>query len=209
MGLCLKTLPEAQQLGSTIYLNPHFHLVLLFIQNKELKTKWHHHETARKAMARSSERSASHCKSQAADWALPEGAAIKLSQDPAGFPWQKWREEWLWGGSVWPLWASVQRQQKLHGVFLYVEFARARMHMFEHAVFEKLLSWIINICLSVFSAIIFPLVSEVSCGREKLNLFIWSNLGFYKNILWGCKETQFEYRLNRRALNTYTNSIHI
>lgn len=33
-------------------LNSHFHQVFLFIQNKEVKTKWHFNRTARKAPAR-------------------------------------------------------------------------------------------------------------------------------------------------------------
>ena len=139
MGLCLKTLPEARQRGSTIYPNPHFHLVFLFTQNKELKTKWHFHKTERKATARLYERSASHSEPGPS----PEGSRTAPPLHPTGFLWQKWRG------------ATLRRKcLKVHRTLrcMNVQYASVRMHMFEQAVFEEsLLSGIINICLSVFS----------------------------------------------------------
>lgn len=148
MGSCLKTFPEA------FILNSHFHLVFLFIPNKELKTKWHFHKRATEAQARNYEHFLFHCQSRAAVWAATWEPTTALSQDPTGFPWQKWRDEWLWWGNVSPLWKCSEETETRQQVYAHA----CTLHMYEAEQLNRMslknpVTWLITIHSSVFSGV--------------------------------------------------------
>lgn len=91
-GLLLKKLPEAQWIAPTICLKFSFHLSpFLFIQDKDLKTKWNFNKTVRKPLSRCLVFTARQQHKLSF-----ESPAVTFSQDPNRLPLKKCSEEWLW-----------------------------------------------------------------------------------------------------------------
>lgn len=152
MGSRLKTFPEALRLGPAIYLKLSFPSSLfVYPKTKNFKQNGISIKQPEKHRLEPMNAFLFIVKARQQHGPSLESIAIALSQDPTGFPWQKWREEWLWWGNVSPSvrvftgsWSSTE--------CLCACMYSTRMHIFEQAVFEKLfLSWILTICLSVFS----------------------------------------------------------
>lgn len=123
MGSCLKP-PKAPP----FILNSHFHQVFLFIQNKEVKTKWHFNRTARKAPARNYQHF------PLSLWKQQHGPSEHRHCSLPGSHWvsfDRHGERSDFDEEMFPLCASVQRRLDTH-----VRCPSVSMHRLMHMSFQ-------------------------------------------------------------------------